>query len=156
MAGELVIRKGGYLGIEDDDNADDGEQGAGQVFTDKPEECCCCDPCENADPKPHKILHAWTSNSNNPPENLRPYKKKGECFKYWKLAEGEMRFNDEGCYTGSSGSGYESGTIENGELIGLPDEWRSGYSYDGAMKLVLACCYVELNITALMLSSGIC
>ena len=140
MAGELVIRKGGYLGIEDDDGGEADDLGKSEVFTDKPEECCCCDPCENADPKPHKILHSWTSRSSYPPENLKSYKKKGECFKYWRIAEGEITYNEQGCYVRSSGSQYESGTIENGELIGLPDEWRSGYSYDGAMKISLHCC----------------
>ena len=140
MAGELVIRKGGYLGIEDDNEADAEEKGAGQLFTDKPDECCCCDPCENADPKPNKILHSWTSNSSRPPENLRPYKKKGECFKFWRIAEGTINYNAQGCYVGSSGSQYESGSIVNGELVGLPDEWRSSYSYDGYMKISVHCC----------------
>lgn len=142
MAGELVIRKGGMLGIEDSGDDDMAEErGKGQVFTDKEDECCCCDPCENASPKPYKVIHSWTANRSYPPQDLRPYKKKGECFKHWKIAEGDLRWTSDGCYEGSSGSGYESGSIENGELIGLPDEWRSGYSYNGYMKLAVFCCW---------------
>jgi hypothetical protein len=137
MAGEWVIRKGGCLGLEDDDNAD--EKGAGQVFTDKPEECCCCDPCESADPKPHKLLHSWTSHSSYPAEDLTPYKKKGECFKYWVMFEGSYSFNGNGCLS-SKGTTYGSGSVNNGELVGLPDSFKSNYSYDGAMKIALYCC----------------
>lgn len=141
MAGELVIRKGGYLGIEDSSDDDAAEErGKGQVFTDKPDDCCCCDPCENADPKPYKIITSWTSRRDYPAKDLKPSKKKGMCFKYWKIAEGELYWNDEGCWTGSSGSRYEGGSIENGELIGLPDSWTSSYSYDGAMSLFAYCC----------------
>ena len=139
MAGELVIRKGGYLGIEDEQNADVEEKGAGQVFTDKPEECCCCDPCENSDPKPHKILHSWTSHSSQPAHDLTPYKKKGECFKYWRLFEGSYSFRDDGCLS-SNGTQYGSGSVVDGELVGLPDSFKSSYSYTGAMKLLLLCC----------------
>jgi len=141
MAGELVIRKGGYLGIEDDNTAGD-DKGAGQVFTDKPEECCCCDPCENSDPKPNKTLHSWTSNSNDPArrtEDLRPFKNRGECYRYWVLFEGSYSFDAKGCLS-SKGTTYGSGAIVNGELIGLQDSFTSSYSYDGAMRLLLVCC----------------
>ena len=139
MAGELVIRKGGYVGVEDDDDDDDDDNGAWQVFTDKPDECCCCDPCESSDPKPHKILHSWTSNSSRPAEDLTPYKKKGQCFRYWRLFEGDYSFKDDGCLS-SNGTQYGSGSVVDGELIGLPDSFKSSYSYDGAMRLLLLCC----------------
>ena len=139
MAGELVIRKGGYVGIEDGDNAAAADKGAGQVFTDKPEECCCCDPCENTNPKPNKTLHSWTSYSSSPAENLIPFRTRGECFRYWFLFEGNASFNSNGCLTGT-GTRYGSGAVVNGELVGLPDSFRSGYSYAGYMKIVLACC----------------
>jgi hypothetical protein len=128
MAGELVIRKGGYFSVED--NADAEDKGAGLFFTDKPDECCCCDPCENADPKPYKTLHSWTSNSNDSArrtENLRPYQKKGECFRYWVLFEGNFTFDAKGCLS-SKGTTYGSGAIVDGELVGLPDSFTSNYS----------------------------
>ena len=137
MAGELVIRKGGYLGIEDDGDADG--KGAGQVFTDKPEECCCCDPSENSDPKPHKMLHSWTSRSDWPAEDLTPYQKKGQCFRYWRLFEGDYSFKADGCLS-SNGTQYGSGAVVDGELVGLPGSFKSTYSYEGAMRLLLLCC----------------
>ena len=144
MSGEFVIRDDGSLGVEDTGNAAD--QGVAQVFTGNPDECGCCDPCENANPKPHKILHSWVSNgtfgAENPrlaTENLRPYRDKGEHFRFWRIVEGNISFNANGCFSGSSGSQYESGVIVNGELIGLPDEWQSSYYYDGFIKLVVFC-----------------
>ena len=141
MAGELVIRKGGYFSVEDNDNAAASDKGAGLFFTDKPDECCCCDPCENADPKPYRILHSWTSRSSYPAEDLTPYKKRGQCFRYWVLFEGNYSMNANGCLS-SKGTTYGSGAIVDGELIGLPDSFRSTYSYDGAMKILIYCCYV--------------
>ena len=139
MAGELVIREDGCVGLEDSNSAAAADKGAWQVFTDKPEECCCCDPCENSDPKPHKILYAWTSHSSWPAEDLTPYKKRGECFRYWRLFEGSYSFRADGCLA-SNGTQYGAGSIVDGELVGLPDSFKSGYSYEGAMRILIFCC----------------
>ena len=148
MAGELVIREDGYVGLEDSNNAA-ADKGAWQVFTDKPEEClCCCDECNDAPPHPPgKTIHFINVPPNGTgPYDLTPYRYRGECFRLWWLwtiigKNPPVQFDANGCFTGGTNILHASGTIVDGELVGLPLTWRPpSYSYDGPTYLVAACC----------------
>ena len=129
MAGELVIRKGGHVGVEDSNRVSADERGRFQAFTNRPEECCCCQPCD-ADPGRSRTLHSWYSDAvYQPPENLEPFRHEGGCFRYWKITSGY-------------GSDYDGGVVEDGELIGLTSPWGVGTgTYRANVSLVLLCVY---------------
>ncbi|MFA7177497.1 MAG: hypothetical protein WC114_09635 [Smithellaceae bacterium] len=73
--------------------------------------------------------------------NLRPYQgdKIGLPGHRWRIRDvGESHHNnpDASC----SGTIYNNGTIDgNGKLTGLPNEFVSGYSYNGYMELQQGC-----------------
>ncbi len=90
----------------------------------------CCDCC-----KP-KVLASFVANAayaDRRTWNLTPYQGPGiddtNCpHVQWRLIE-----------TGA-GLQYGNGQINsNGELVGLPNSFTTSYSYDGYMKLQLAC-----------------
>lgn len=96
----------------------------------------CDDDCEECTPK---IIASYTTNIDNPVWDLTPYQGSGigEPNRYWRLFER------------SGGVVYDAGEIdENGTLVGLPDEFRSGYYYDGYMELQQGCsnyCCTDLS-----------
>jgi hypothetical protein len=137
MAGELLVLEDGYVGIAGFGMSDG--KGKGLVLPEDVDDCPCCSDCDYHKTK-YMVLHAWTSSRDYGPEDLTPYKKEGRYFKYWRLAEGTITWRNDGCWEGITGSRYGSGSIVKGELIGLPDNWTSNYSYTGAMKLFVYCC----------------
>ena len=96
--------------------------------------CPCCKP---------RVIASQITNANTGPKtwNLRPYQgdKIGLPGHRWRIRDvGESHHNnpDASC----SGTIYNNGTIDgNGKLIGLPDEFVSGYSYNGYMELQQGC-----------------
>jgi hypothetical protein len=112
--GELLLRKNGTLGVRTNGNI--------VVFNAK-SECVLCCPC-----KP-EVLGTFTTNSTTP-WDLREYQgdEMASPGAYWRLRE-----------TGA-GLFYGSGHVgSNGELTGLPDEFRSSYNYNGYMQLEIGC-----------------
>lgn len=96
--------------------------------------CPCC--------KPNVIASQITNASSGPKTwNLRPYQgdKVGLPGARWRIRDvGESHHNnsDASC----SGTIYYNGTIDaNGKLTGLPNEFVSGYSYNGYMELQQGC-----------------
>ena len=96
--------------------------------------CPCC--------KPRVIASKITNRSSGTQTwNLRPYQgdKIGLPGHRWRIRDvGESHHNnpDASC----SGTIYNNGTIDgNGKLTGLPDEFVSGYSYNGYMELQQGC-----------------
>ena len=96
--------------------------------------CPCCKP---------RVIASQITNANTGPKtwNLRPYQgdKIGLPGHRWRIRDvGESHHNnpDASC----SGTIYNNGTIDgNGKLTGLPDEFVSGYSYNGYMELQQGC-----------------
>jgi len=84
--------------------------------------CCACEP---------KVLAWYTTNANtNPVWNLRPYQgiRKAPPNSYWRIIEmGACLLYHQGCVD------------KQGRLVGLPDEFRSNYYYDGYMELQIGC-----------------
>lgn len=96
--------------------------------------CPCC--------RPRVIASKITNRSNGTQTwNLRPYQgdKVGLPGHRWRVRDvGEAHHNDSDA--SCSGTLYYSGTIDgNGKLAGLPDEFVSGYSYNGYMELQQGC-----------------
>ncbi|MCL2120167.1 MAG: hypothetical protein FWH27_17265 [Planctomycetaceae bacterium] len=87
--------------------------------------CPNCCPC-----KPYILAHAIT-NSQNPVWDLTPYQGKGIATMnntVWRLKER------------GAGLIYGNGNVSrDGELLGLPNSFRTSYSYDGFMELQLGC-----------------
>jgi len=96
--------------------------------------CPCCKP---------RVIASQITNANTGPKtwNLRPYQgdKIGLPGHRWRIRDvGESHHNnpDASC----SGTIYNNGTIDgNGKLTGLPNEFVSGYSYNGYMELQQGC-----------------
>ncbi len=96
--------------------------------------CPCCKP---------RVIASQITNANTGPKtwNLRPYQgdKIGLPGHRWRIRDvGESHHNnpDASC----SGTIYSNGSIDgNGKLTGLPDEFVSGYSYNGYMELQQGC-----------------
>lgn len=96
--------------------------------------CPCCKP---------RVIASQITNANTGPKtwNLRPYQgdKIGLPGHRWRIRDvGESHHNnpDASC----SGTIYNNGTIDgNGKLTGLPDEFVSGYVYNGYMELQQGC-----------------
>ena len=132
MSGGIIL-KNGTIRVKD---------GGRLLAAEDADECFCCSPCSRSGKKPHKILYEWESLSGDGGQDLTPYRRKGSGYLYWNLGEGNISFDENGCFMGNSGSNYGSGAIDNGELIGLPDRFTSTYSYTGYMKLVIFCCWL--------------
>lgn len=96
--------------------------------------CPCCKP---------RVIASQITNANTGPKtwNLRPYQgdKIGLPGHRWRIRDvGESHHNnpDASC----SGTIYSNGSIDgNGKLTGLPDEFVSGYGYNGYMELQQGC-----------------
>lgn len=96
--------------------------------------CPCCKP---------RVIASTITNAGDGRKtwNLRPYQgdKVGLPGARWRIRDvGESHHNnsDASC----SGTIYNSGTIDgNGKLTGLPNEFVSGYSYNGYMELQQGC-----------------
>lgn len=100
-----------------------------------------CDECP-CECKPFVIATKITNTRRDPCWDLRPYKYKGK----YRNGSGRWRLRDVGAahyYNPDkpcNGVVYGSGEIgRDGELIGLPDEFVSGYNYDGYMTLEEGC-----------------
>jgi len=96
--------------------------------------CPCC--------RPRVIASKITNRSNGTQTwNLRPYQgdKVGLSGHRWRIRDvGESHHNNSSA--SCSGTIYGNGTIDkNGKLTGLPDEFVSGYSYNGYMELQQGC-----------------
>ncbi len=96
--------------------------------------CPCCKP---------RVIASQITNANTGPKtwNLRPYQgdKIGLPGHRWRIRDvGESHHNnpDASC----SGTIYNNGSIDGkGKLTGLPNEFVSGYSYNGYMELQQGC-----------------
>jgi len=96
--------------------------------------CPCCKP---------RVIASQITNANTGPKtwNLRPYQgdKIGLPGHRWRIrGVGESHHNnpDASC----SGTIYNNGSIDGkGKLTGLPNEFVSGYSYNGYMELQQGC-----------------
>ena len=88
--------------------------------------CADCCPC-----KPYILARKITNSSNDPVFDLTPYQGKGIATKnntVWRLLER------------GAGLNYGNGKISSeGELLNLPNSFRTNYSYDGYMELQLGC-----------------
>jgi hypothetical protein len=84
--------------------------------------CCCCEP---------KVLASFVTHSTNAPVwDLRPYQGNDMATPGagWRLIETGVCLR------------YEFGTVDaNGNLTGLPDEFRTKYAYAGYMELQIGC-----------------
>jgi len=96
---------------------------------------CKCEP---------KVIASFITNGSDESRkrwNLRPYQRDhvGDYGGYWRIRDvGEAHHNNP--EASCSGSIYNNGTIDkNGRLEGLPDEFVSGYSYNGYMELQQGC-----------------
>lgn len=79
--------------------------------------------------------------------DLTPYKVPGTGTpgNRWYLRDvGESHWNDQS--RNCAGSSYGSGQIDqNGVLVGLRDEFKSSYGYNGYMQLLEGCPYLDQN-----------
>lgn len=102
--------------------------------------CPCCRP---------KVIASKITNPSSPRWDLTPYQGEhiGLPGARWRIRDvGESHWNnrDNGC----SGSIYNNGSIDgDGVLTGLPNEFVSGYSYNGYMQLQMGCVDENGNIT---------
>lgn len=111
-------------------------------------ECCACASleCEPA------VIASFITNSTDPSRaewDLREFQGDGigsPCA-VWRLRDvGESHWHDplQPC----SGLGYGSGKIDrNGKLVGLPDKFVTGYSYDGYMVIEQGCPNSDGSVT---------
>ena len=96
--------------------------------------CPCCKP---------KVIASKTTNRSNGTErwDLTPYQgdRIGLPGARWRIRDvGEAHHNDRDA--SCSGVIYNNGHIdEDGVLTGLPNEFVSGYSYNGYMQLQMGC-----------------
>jgi hypothetical protein len=80
------------------------------------------------------ILGTFITNSTTPVWDLSPYTGPETACPgaRWRLRETGA--------TGTNNTGYGSGVVDdNGVLTGLPPSFRTGYSYDGYMRLEIGC-----------------
>ncbi len=141
MSGELIVRKGGYLGVEDSDREPSDDRGRFMAVEENIDDCCCCNPCESLDPKPYKSLGSWSSDYGYvAAHDTSKYKKKGGCFRHWIIVSGEVEWDDHGCFKRADTT-HDSGSVEDGELIGLAEEWESSSAYQVTVTLYVLCCY---------------
>lgn len=102
--------------------------------------CPCCKP---------RVIASKITNPNSPRWDLTPYQGEriGLPGARWRLRDvGEAHHNDrdQSC----SGVIYGNGSIDkDGKLVGLPNEFVSGYSYNGYMQLQQGCVDENGNIT---------
>jgi len=88
--------------------------------------CCGCEPF---------TLASATTNRNSPPWNLTPYQgdHMAPPHSYWRLIEMGS------CYPRWH-PWYGAGCVNgSGRLVGLPNQFQSGYYYDGYMQLQIGC-----------------
>ncbi len=87
----------------------------------------CSDDCSHCKPS---VIATYTTNGDNPTWDLTPYQGDGvgKPDALWRLYE------LSGCVE------YKRGRIdENGKLEGLPNQFKSNYTYDGYMELQQGC-----------------
>jgi hypothetical protein len=108
--GRIGVLKGGVIAVLNKD---------GECTT------CCGGDCE-----PY-IMARKTTNSANQIWDLTPYQGRGKAKKnttHWRIIESSYRLN------------YGSGTVDDErELVDLPNQFRSSYSYNGYMELQIGC-----------------
>ncbi|MCL2645585.1 MAG: hypothetical protein FWD61_01105 [Phycisphaerales bacterium] len=89
--------------------------------------CCGCKP---------KVLGSYVTNAETSPTwDLTPYQgpHQAPSNSYWRLIELGS------CYPGGY-PWYGAGCVNNrGQLVNLPDEFRSGYYYNGYLELQIGC-----------------
>ena len=96
--------------------------------------CPCCKP---------KVIASQITNARTGPKtwNLRPYQgeRVGLPGHRWRIRDvGESHYNNPNA--SCSGSRYDNGTIDGkGKLTDLPNEFVSGYNYNGYMELQMGC-----------------
>jgi len=117
--GKTVVLESGKRGLL--------KSGKGAIYDeeDKCKKCCC----------KIKVLGSFTTNSSNPVWDLTPFQ--GDHMAspgaYWRLIEMGS------CYPGSY-PWYGAGCVNShGRLVGLPNQFRSGYPYNGYMQLQIGC-----------------
>ena len=102
--------------------------------------CPCCKP---------RVIASKITNPSSPVWDLTPYQgdRVGLPGAVWRFRDvGEAHHNDSSA--SCSGVIYNTGNINsNGKLVGLPSEFRSGYSYNGYMQLQQGCVDEKGNIT---------
>jgi hypothetical protein len=108
--GRMGVLKGGAIAVSNKD---------GECMT------CCGDEC-----KPY-VMAAKTTNSANAIWDLTPYQGPGKArpkSTHWRIIERSYRLN------------YGNGTVnDERELVNLPDQFRTGYAYNGYMELQIGC-----------------
>ena len=117
--GKTVILESGKRGLR--------PTGKGGVYDEdgKCPECCC----------KIKVLGSFTTNSQNPVWDLTPFQGDDQASPgaYWRLIEMGS------CYPGSY-PWYGAGCVnEDGKLVGLPNQFTSGFYYNGYMELQIGC-----------------
>lgn len=120
IAGKTVVLDGGKRGLLS------GGKAAVYDADGNCSTCCGCDPV---------VLGSFTTNSSNPVWDLTPYQgpHKAPPHSYWRLIEMGS------CYP-SSYPWYGAGCVDgHGQLVNLPNQFRSGYSYNGYMQLQIGC-----------------
>ena len=116
--GKIVVHAKGYPGVL--------KGGAIAVFN-KNGECttCCGNEC-----KPY-VLARKTTNSQNPIWDLTPYQGPNIARKnstHWRIIERSYRII------------YGRGTVnDERELVDLPNQFRTSYSYNGYIELQIGC-----------------
>lgn len=91
------------------------------------------------------VLAEFVTNATNERRcwDLRPYQppfRAGSCSGFWRLIE-------IGCCFPGSYPWYGAGCVnEFGELVNLPEEFCSTYSYDGYMELQIGCLTINNQI----------
>ncbi len=118
--GKAVVRQSGKRGV----NA----SGKAMVFD---QDGCCrsCCPCV-----PY-VLASRVTNSSNPVWDLTPYQgpTKATPCSFWRLIEVGT------CYPYAY-PWYGAGCVDSdGRLVGLPDQFVTGFAYDGYMELQIGC-----------------
>ena len=108
--GRIGVLKGGMIAVLNKD---------GECLT------CCGGDC-----KPY-VMARKTTNSQNPVWDLTPYQGPGKARNgstHWRIIERSYRLT------------YGNGTVnEDRELVNLPDQFRTSYSYNGYMELQIGC-----------------
>ena len=108
--GRIGVLKGGAIAVYNKD---------GECLT------CCGGDC-----KPY-VMARKTTNSQNPIWDLTPYQGPGKARNgstHWRIIERSYRLT------------YGNGTVdEYRELVNLPDQFRTSYSYNGYIELQIGC-----------------
>ena len=123
-AGKAVVRPGGKRGV----------RLGGKAATFDAEgfciECCSCEPF---------VLASFTTNPQNPCWDLTPYQGPDQAppGSFWRIIEMGS------CYP-SGYPWYGAGCVDgDGQLVGLPNQFCSNYSYDGYLELQIGCLSFE-------------